>query len=168
MEIFKFAMDLELDGKKYYEELMEETKNKGLKNIFKMLAKDEEEHYRIVKDLRKEFSDALKSETLKESNNIFANMLKSKDFYTEDKSHIEAYKHACGLEDKSIELYNEQLQNAKDENEKKIFEMLVQEEKKHKIILENIIEFVSEPSQNRAVKTKNSDPEFARWDKTNM
>lgn len=168
MDIFKFAMKMEQEGKKYYEVLVEKTNNQGLKNIFMMLAKDEDNHCKIVENLKEKYNNIVKSESLKKANTIFTEMLKSDENYTEDISQIEAYKHACHLEDESIRLYEQEFNKATTEKEKEVFKMLIQEEKKHKLILENVIEFVSQPIKCRAVKTKDSDPEFARWDIENI
>ena len=42
MNIFEFAMKMELDGKAYYEKLVAETAVVGLKTIFTNLAADEQ------------------------------------------------------------------------------------------------------------------------------
>ena len=49
MNIFDFAMKMELDGKAYYEMLSDETTNTGLKTIFARLAADEQKHYDLIK-----------------------------------------------------------------------------------------------------------------------
>ena len=41
MNIFDYAMQMEYDGKKYYHELSEKSKDPGIKSIFTMLANDE-------------------------------------------------------------------------------------------------------------------------------
>lgn len=168
MNIYEFAMDMELDGKKYYEGLMNNATNEGIKNIFKMLAEDEQKHYDIIKEMKNKGDLNVSSETLRNANNIFSNMLKSKEKFNGDDSTIKAYKHARELEEKSIKMYEDYYGKANEESEKILFKRLAEEEKKHRLILDNIIEFVNEPNKNLGVKTKESDPEFARWDKTDI
>jgi rubrerythrin len=159
---------MELDGKKYYEELYEKTSNKGLKKIFEMLAQDELKHYNTIKNFKKNKEIYVKSQSLRNSNNMFTEMLSSSDDFPVDNSNIEAYNHACGLEDESIKTYQKYKEEASSEEEKIVFDKLILEEKNHKLILENVIEFVTAPDRNRGVKTVDSDPEFARWDETKI
>ena len=46
MNILEFAINMELDGEKYYNDQAEITKDSYLKNIFLILAKDEK--YRFL------------------------------------------------------------------------------------------------------------------------
>ncbi|MCG8542326.1 MAG: ferritin family protein [Clostridia bacterium] len=163
MDIYEFAMNMELDGKRYYEELMEDTQDKGLKRIFEMLAKDEEEHHRIIKDMKDEGKTGISSSTLTRANNIFSEMLCREEKFDISASAVEAYKHALDLEEQSMRLYEEHCEKAESKREKVIFRRLAEEEKKHKLILENILNFVDEPERTRGVKTVDSDPEFARF-----
>ncbi len=164
MNIYEFAMNMELDGKEYYEELMNKTSDKGLKKIFEMLAKDEEEHHRIINEMRDLDDASNTSDTLKNANNIFAEMLGSDKKFDLTASAIEAYRHAFELEDKSMKLYEEHSMKAESTKEKDVFRKLAEEEKKHKLIIENILNFVSEPVRTRGIKTVDSDPEFARFE----
>lgn len=107
MDIHAIAMQMELDGKRYYEELMNSTKDKGLKMIFEMLAHDEEEHHRMVNEMKNIEEESIRSETLKNANNIFAKMLCSDEKFDLTAGAIETYKHALSLEEKSIDLYEE-------------------------------------------------------------
>lgn len=166
MNIYEFAMNMELDGKKYYEELMNKAQDKGLKSIFQMLANDEEEHHRIINKMKEAKDTGNASDTLKNANNIFTEMLDSDKKFDLTASAIEAYNYALELEDKSIKLYEEHAAKVESLREKNIFKMLVEEEKKHKLIIENILNFVSEPVRTRGVKTVDSDPEFARFEYT--
>ncbi|MTI65528.1 MAG: rubrerythrin [Firmicutes bacterium] len=164
MNIYQFAMDMELDGKRFYEELMGKANDKGLKNIFKMLAEDEKKHHDIIKEMRNKGDINVDFKDLGNTDNIFEKLEKNKENFSLDKSEIEVYKHALDIEDKSINFYNKQFEKAKEETEKKIFKTLVEEEKKHKSILENIIDFVNEPNKKIGKKSENADPEFARFE----
>ena len=45
MNVYDFALKMELDGKAYYQQLAGKTSLAGLKNIFLQLAADEQKHY---------------------------------------------------------------------------------------------------------------------------
>lgn len=165
VDIYEFAMNMELDGKKYYEELMNSAKDNGLKRIFEMLAKDEEEHHRIVTEMRDtDDSTSISSQTMRTANNVFSEMLYMDKKFNLSASAVDAYKHALNIEEKSVKLYEEYYEKAENKWEKSIFKRLIEEEKKHRLIIENILSFVSEPERNRGVKTVDSDPEFARFE----
>ena len=59
MNIYEFAMKMEMDGEAYYRELASRTKIPALQKILGMLADDEVGHYKIVKNMR----DNLPAET---------------------------------------------------------------------------------------------------------
>ncbi|SKC85563.1 ferritin-like domain-containing protein [Maledivibacter halophilus] len=164
MNIYEFAMKMELDGKKYYEKLMNSAEDEGLKKIFKMLAQDEEEHHRIIKNMKDMNTKHIKSETLKNANNIFSKMLCTDQKFNLSSTAIKAYEHALNLEDESIRLYEDKYEKSENKGEKKVFRSLADEEKRHKLIIENILDFVRQPERERAVKTVDSDPEFARFE----
>ena len=52
MNVFDFALKMEVDGKAYYEKLAKKTDQPGLKTIFTRLAEDEQKHYDIFQELK--------------------------------------------------------------------------------------------------------------------
>ena len=52
MNVFDFAMQMEIDGKAHYEKLAAGTSIAGLQNIFLMLAADEQKHYEVVQAMK--------------------------------------------------------------------------------------------------------------------
>ena len=52
MNLFDFAMKMEMDGKAYYEKLATDTPVAGLRTIFTMLAADEQKHYDAVQAMK--------------------------------------------------------------------------------------------------------------------
>ncbi|WP_432661795.1 ferritin family protein [Wukongibacter baidiensis] len=152
MDIYEFAMNMELDGKRYYEELMNRSQDEGLKKIFEMLAKDEDDHHRIINGMKDAEGESIKSNTLKKANNIFAEMLSSDKKIDLTAPAIEAYRHAYNMEDKSMKLYEEHYHKAEDERERMIFKKLAEEEKKHKLVMENILNFVGKLEKKKAVE----------------
>jgi len=164
VNIYEFAMNMELDGKRYYENLMNDAEDNGLKRIFEMLAKDEDEHHRIVTEMRDTEPISISSQTMRKANNIFSKMLSMDRRFDLSASAVEAYKHALDIEDKSVKLYEEHYEKSENKWEKNVFKRLAEEEKKHRLIIENILNFISEPERTRGVKTVDCDPEFARFE----
>ena len=72
MNLFDFAMKMELDGKAYYEKLAAETPLTGLKNIFLSLARDEQKHYDAVSRMKSGAGPAMaETAVLGEAKNLF-------------------------------------------------------------------------------------------------
>ncbi len=78
MNIFEFAMKMELDGKQYYEESATKIDSPELKRILLELAGDEEKHYTIFRALRDgvpvQYETAKKTKIFSEIKNVFENL----------------------------------------------------------------------------------------------
>lgn len=75
MDIYEYAMQLERDSEKYYRELVEKTKNKGLRTILTMLADADVEHYNTFQKMKKNESiQMVETEILSNVKTVFARM----------------------------------------------------------------------------------------------
>ena len=145
MDIFEFAMQMEKDGEAYYRELSTKTPNRGIKKILITLADAEVIHYNIFQAMKKrEQVPSPGSGRLAGIKNIFAR-LKEEGASEVDASQIGQYRKAQDIEKKSRDFYLEKAEESKSETEKEIFLKIAHEEKKHYLILENIIDFVNRP-----------------------
>jgi rubrerythrin len=147
MDIYKYAMQIELDGRHFYLDMMKKTNNKGLKNILTMLADSEAKHYNVILDMQKNDKTPFSADTevLTNVKNIFMKMKEEKDFDV-DISQAEFYKKALKVEADALKFYLERADEEKDPHRKEIFLKLAEEEKNHCVLLENIIGFVSQPA----------------------
>lgn len=156
MNIYELAMKMEKEGEKYYEEQMEKTESEGIKNIFKMMAEDERRHYEIIKNIKENYFDCNTTMDIEDVDTIFTKRLKENTSYEEESKNddflyakiniadtVKAYRHALELEKETIDYYQEQVDNAKDECDKKIFERLIIEEKKHYQTIDNMLDHVT-------------------------
>jgi rubrerythrin len=147
MDIYKYAMQMEVDGRNFYLDMMKKTNNKGLKNILTMMADSEAKHYNVILDMQRndktEFS--ADTEVLTNVKNIFVKMKEEKDSDV-DVSQAEFYKKALKVEIDAQKFYLERADEEKDPHRKEIFLKLAEEEKNHCVLLENIIGFVSQPA----------------------
>lgn len=145
MDIFAYAMQMEKDGEAYYRELAAKTGNKGIKNILTMLADAEVIHYNIFRTMqRHEPVPETDSVSLEGIKNIFAR-LKEDGPPGVDTTQVALYRRAQDIEKKTLDFYLEKAEESKDEIEKTIFKRVANEERKHYLILENIIDFVERP-----------------------
>ncbi|KHE92395.1 MAG: ferritin family protein [Candidatus Scalindua rubra] len=146
MDIYKYAMQMELDGRHFYLDLANKTDNAGIKGILTMMAESEAKHYNIILSMQKNDKTPYSTDTeaLTEIKNIFKQMKDEKEINV-DVSQVELYKKALEVETNSEKFYLERADGEKDPHKKEIFLTLAKEEKSHCILLENIVNFVSQP-----------------------
>ncbi len=148
MNIFEYAMQMEKDGENYYRELAQKAANPGLKNIFLLLADNEIEHYDTIKAIKEGSKYNFKeTKILGQSKNIFIKIKEqNEDLSGINMSRKEVYEKALDLEKQSIDFY-EDLKNKEIESDiqKEMISKIKEEEKQHYFLIENIIEFISNP-----------------------
>ena len=147
MDIYKYAMQMELDGRHFYLDLAKKTNNTGIRNILTMMADSEAKHYNIILSMQKNDKTqySVDSEELTEVKNIFERMKEEKKELDVDVSQVEFYKEALEVETDSEKFYLERADEEKDPHNKQIFLTLAKEEKSHCILLENLVNLVSQP-----------------------
>jgi rubrerythrin len=149
MNVFDFAVRMELDGKAFYKELARKTRHAGLRMIFRQLAADEQKHHDIFLALKVQ----AKPETMKDSTalehakNVFADLLARKEDLGTAKDDLDGYRHAMKLEVDSFELYEGAAGKEQDKDIKELLLRVAAEEHKHYEILQNIYDFANAPSQ---------------------
>lgn len=149
MNVFDFALKMELDGKSFYEELARGTDIAGLRNIFTRLAGDEQKHYEVVLALKAGERPAAMadSNSLEQAKNVFEDLLARKAALGPVKGDLEAYRRAMKLEADSFRLYEEAAGKEALPAIRDLLLRIAGEEHKHFNILENIYDFVNAPNQ---------------------
>jgi len=146
MNVFDFTMEMELDGKAHYEKLAAGTPIAGLKNIFNMLAADEQKHYETIQSMKSGSSGAMAgSAVLDEAKNVFQGLMNEKTLLGSLHKDLDGYRYAMHVEADSVKLYEDM---AKKENSVECVQLLLKianEEKKHYNIMENLYDFVLAP-----------------------
>jgi rubrerythrin len=145
VDIFQYAIQMEKDGEDYYRKLARQTDNKGLKTILTMLADEEVKHRGAIETMTKEKPQLAQTTILNDAKNVFVQMKKSGEKFGFAIGQKEVYRKAQDIEKKSRDFYTEKANEVTEEYQKDIFLKLAEEEKKHYLVLENIIEFVSRP-----------------------
>lgn len=145
MDIFEFAIKMELDGQKYYEKLAAKSPNPGIKHIMTMLAEDEIKHRQTIEKIRLSTCAMSETKILEHSRNVFEQIV---DFGGEVElagDEEAAYRHAMELENQSVAYYLDRADQVEKPEQKALFEQLAQEEKKHYRLLQGLVEFVGRP-----------------------
>lgn len=146
MNILAVAIAMEVDLEQYYLKQAEENKDNSLNQLFIMLAKDEREHANLLRSRAEELNYELEaSETLVESKKTFKEM---EDFEVDIKdlpSQLDSFRLALEMEKKSIAAYEKMLADTEDEKAKELFEFLIDQEKGHYQIIEQLVIHLTRP-----------------------
>ncbi|GAX59174.1 hypothetical protein SCALIN_C01_0105 [Candidatus Scalindua japonica] len=146
MDIYKYAMQMELDGKHFYHDLSKKTNNTGIKSILTMMAESEAKHYNVILSMQKNDKTQYSADTevLTKVKNIFMTMKEEKKIDI-DNSQVEIYKKALDVEINSEKFYQERADAEKDTYRKELFLTLANEEKNHCVILKNLVNLTEAP-----------------------
>jgi rubrerythrin len=146
MNIFEFAKEKEKLSENYYRQLAGKAANKGLQNIFNMLAGEEARHYRIIEAMQKKQAQQVSdSPILTDAKKVFEAMRASAEHFNFDIGQVQLYEKARQIEIESEKFYREKAGEVQDEQQKNVFKKLAALEHKHYILLENICSFVEKP-----------------------
>ena len=158
MDIFEFAIQMERDGQEFYRRLASKTAHTGIQNILAMLADDELKHEKAIKKVQTAGSVMPETEVLDKAKNVFRQMQDFGGNFDLSGDEEKLYRQAMELENKSIAFYRDKADQVSTPEQKTLFLKLVEEEKKHYFLLENLVDFVAAP------KTWLADAEFERLD----
>ncbi|CCK79889.1 MULTISPECIES: ferritin family protein [Desulfobacula] len=136
-EILSFAIDKEKEAVEFYLSLAKEATRASLKETFERFAKEEEKHAALLSDIsgNKKKMDSYEFKKITD--------LKISDYlveteYEEGMPMPEILKIAMKREEKAVKLYSMLSDQSDNEDAKKVFMILVQEESKHKLALESM------------------------------
>lgn len=152
-DVFDFAMQMEQDGRDYYEEMASKTKIPALKKILTGLADDERRHYQIFKNLREQHSDQVsqlseKSTTImSDAKNIFEQLSGNEVEVDTAGDAIEVWEHAQEIEKKSEDFYREKAGVVPDKTAKDLLNKIADEEHKHWALIESVMQFLHRPDR---------------------
>lgn len=151
MDIFDFALKLEMESEKYYRDQAAKTNFNDLKVLLEKLAADEARHYKIVEVLRLQNNAPLHpAKSLDQGISIFASYIKDAEALRKaisiDKlkeEQIDVYRVALIKEKESVEIYEKMLQETQNSDAKAALESLIKEEKSHEEVIDEIIDLLN-------------------------
>ena len=151
MNVFEFGMQMELDGKAFYEKMAENAENSAVKKILTELAQDEQKHYNIFKKFRDGDLSGLQdiqnsgTSALAKAKNVFQQIAaEDKTFSNDVKA---AWKEAQEVEKKSEDFYREKATEADTDEGKKALNLIADEEAKHWTLIEHVIQYLDQPNR---------------------
>ena len=146
MNVFDCAIKIEEEANRYYERLGSESTRPEMKQLFSMLAASEEElrnHLIAMKGsvpAGRAQLDALDGTVCS-----FRPLLTERELLEEAKEDPDLYKFAMREEEQEIKFYEELAERTSDVAARSSLQMLVEEERRHLNVVENIYEFAETP-----------------------
>lgn len=132
MNTLDYAIEMEYDGEEYFRKQAEINKDNGLYVVCGMLAEEEKKHALLLENRKNHTPYQLTaSDFLSNARNIYTGMKGIELEGTKYPGQLDFYRIVCEMEKKSIDLYQKFLTDVTDEEDKKIFMYLIEQEKQH-------------------------------------
>ena len=150
MDMYEFAMKMELDGQEFYERQAAATQDKQLKEILMSLAEEEKNHYDIFKQLRDNQVASIGelatgNDTLNKIKNIFVEMSQTPEGTSFGEDAIAVWTEALQIEEKSVKFYIEKAHAETDAEKKCILEKIADEERNHIHMIDGVLTYLKFP-----------------------
>lgn len=145
MDIIEYAMQMELDGRNFYLDLAGKAEDEGVSQILEMLAGDEMKHYTVLEEMKSKKPEMVDTQILNNAKNVFVEMKDKGENKLFSTVQIDLYRKAQEIEEKSINFYLDKAKEVTEPSQKSLLGRIAEEEKKHFLLLENIVEYVSKP-----------------------
>jgi rubrerythrin len=132
-DILKFAISREKDAIAAYKTMSELTKFPGLKELLLELHEEEKKHKSLLEGIT---DQKITSFVIKEVPDLKISDHLTQETPSEDMNFQDLLIFAAKKEQEAVELYSNLEENAEDDELKKLFQFLIQQEKAHKLKLE--------------------------------
>ena len=136
-EIMEYAIEKEIEAATFYEEVSRQEIYSGAKDVFEEFAKEERKHQAMLENFSKENIEHYIIEKIPD--------LKRSDYLVEipygpGMPYADILRLAMKREEKALKFYTDFSEKADKEEHKQLFQILAQEEAKHKLKLETILD----------------------------
>jgi len=147
VNVLEVAAAKEKQVKSHYEKLAGETALAGIRNIFTLLAADEQKHYEMVLALKGGRLPDLSPDTtvLERARETVGKMIGNRAAAELISNDLEGYRHALEVEAESVRFYESIAEQGSDEDSRKVLQKILEEEKKHYNVVENLYDFALKP-----------------------
>ena len=136
-DIMEYAINKEKEAEKFYSEAAEKETYSGAKELFRGFALEERGHQKMLQNFSAENVEHFKVKKIPD--------LKISDYtveleYVPDMPYDDILRLAAKREEKALKFYTDFADRSEQENHKKLFQVLAQEESKHKLKLETLLD----------------------------
>ncbi len=147
MSKLAFAIQMEVEGGRYYTQQAEHNQGNPLHHVFTLLAAAEKKHEDLLRNRVSGQEFVLDDDPSADANNVFAGL---GDFKADPGLHagqLDVYRTAIEIEQKSIDLYTDMLENATIAEERHLLQYLAKQERSHLELFENLVTLVQRPEE---------------------
>jgi rubrerythrin len=154
LEAIKFAIQMEIDGKEFYQKASRQSDNKVGRELFEWLAAQEDKHRQIFggiyNAIRKQ--KAWPEVSIQHPKSAILDTIFSKEMkiaapsVKSTSTELDGIAKAMEMENKTREFYNNQAQKAAYDAEKKLYSTLAAEEEGHYLTLVDYREYLIDPA----------------------
>lgn len=154
LRALQLAIQMEIEGKRYYLKVSQESSNELGKKLLQSLAREEDNHRQKFEEIYKTIQSErawpvtdFQPDGGKRLRTIFTGVTEAtassvKPLATE----LDAVKVAIDMESKTHDLYNSQGEKAASDAERGFYEALAAEEREHQLILLDYYEYLKDPA----------------------
>jgi rubrerythrin len=160
VEAVKTAIQMEIDGRKFYQQAGRASQNELGQKLFRQLASEEDLHRRKFEEIFKAIQTSkawpaveLTPHEGKELETLFARAGKS---VKASSSELEAVQTAMTMENRTRDFYRERAGKASFETEKRYYQTLEKEEAAHHAALLDYYEYMKDPAGWFTIKERHS------------
>lgn len=154
LEGLQYAIQMEVDGKEYYQKASQESGNELGKQLFQWLSAEEDKHrqrfeaiYNAIKNKEAWPEVAIQSQRGERLGTLFSRALETADANVKDvPAELHAIDKAMDIENKTHSFYRLQGEKAAYDAEKKLYEALAAEERGHYLTLVDYREYLIDPA----------------------
>ncbi|MGD8922147.1 MAG: ferritin family protein [Candidatus Zixiibacteriota bacterium] len=150
MDIFEYAMKMEQDGRDFYLENAGKTEVPAFRKILTQLADDELKHYNIFKAMKEgqkaEYKDSEQTTIIKTMKNVFDDLKAENKQLAFEPEAMAIWKEAQDVEKKSEDFYRSKAKEVGDEKQAHILNRIADEEHRHWVTMQNVIQFLNRPN----------------------
>ncbi len=153
MNVFEYAMKMELDGKAWYEKMAEETESEILRKILLDMSEDEERHYEIFKKLKEWNTVAAagmlspETDVLDNARNLFEKMAAQGEKPVFSQNALSAWESLRKTEGEAEKFYRDKAAESDNKEAREALLMIADEERKHWVVIDKVINFLSAPER---------------------
>lgn len=146
MSLMSYAIQMELDGEKYYLRQAELSGDNVIGEAFRLVAKAERKHAELLQNQSNGSPETFDSEKINtETGNLFTKLGDFQRTAEKNPSQLEAYQEAQIIEDLAITLYTRMLEAATDANTRDLLSFLIEQEREHYELFRALSEMVRLP-----------------------
>ena len=153
LQVLRIAIQMEIDGKQYYQKVSQRCRNPVFKELFHSLATEEDLHQQkfeqIYNDIRQQKAwpeTHFKPDRGKKLRTLFTKVTEELGSMQPPATHLDALQIAMNMENQTYDFYISQGKKATYDAEGDFYQTLAGEERQHYLVLLNYYEYLKDPA----------------------